>query len=371
MQAEDAQLRRRLFPLGDDRWSGSGGEPAHFLVTSFGHSGSIWLAGSLNLHEAVCATVGIDNPIETFQYYPLNRDAAYVATHAGVTLSRHGFSAWDSARMAAIRALPALRGVVPSARAHARIPWFLFDELDLIPAVTPPRVRGNVHGLTLSGLLTTAAADPGIFAGRRVLVVDLIRHPVGRTESAINATVTHHLTTLQPHIESYLHEHAQECRALERHYGIDFAEPRARAALHVFRQGLQNDVWAYELRTYPDTHRILLERLQEDRDYYGQLFSTLAQGRLVADDAYLDRVFAAENLSSGRQTPGAAGRPAAPREQYQRWSRFEQEEFGRVAQRLDLARLCFPYGYDLSFVARGAGQPSWFSDMVMSPDAIG
>jgi hypothetical protein len=261
--------------------------------------------------------------------------------------------------------MPEMRGVRATARDHSRLPWYVFDELELIPADDPYAVLGNVHGTTLDQLRRAVAADPGIFEGRRVLMLDLIRHPVGRTESAIKATVTHHLASLEPRMSAFLDEHAHDCVELERRYHLDFAEPRARAALHVFRQGLQNDVWAFELNAHPCVHRILLERLQGEPEYFGHVFATLAQGRLAADPAYLQRVFDPANLGSGRQSRTLTGRPPAPREQYELWSPFERDEFARVSERLGLPGLYFPYGYDFSFVSRnGALSTSWFDDML-------
>ena len=39
----------------------------YFLVTSWGHSASIWYAGSLNLHEAFFCNVGAHHPIQSFK----------------------------------------------------------------------------------------------------------------------------------------------------------------------------------------------------------------------------------------------------------------------------------------------------------------
>lgn len=100
-----------------------------------------------------------------------------------------------------------------------------------------------------------------------------------------------------------------------------------------------------------------------------QCFSryALTQGGLIADQAYLDRVFAPENLGSGRQSTPENTRPSGPRAQYERWSAWEREECARVIQRLNLPRLYFPFGYDFSFVERGtAGHGSWFSEMFSS-----
>ncbi len=365
------ELRRRLYPFGDDRASVAGRRDVdHFLVTSWGHSGSIWLAGSLNLHDAVCATVGIDNPIECFRFYPMHRDPAFVARRAGRALAAHGFSVWNSPKLALLRALPEMGDISVTSRNHDRLPSYVFDELDLMPSDPPYTVVGNVHGVTLVHLQQAVQAEPDVFRGRRVLLLDLIRHPIGRTESAINATITHHLETLAPRIEQFLDEHATECRELERRYRIDFSEPRARASLHVFRQGLQNDVWAYELREFPDVQRIMLEPLQSTPEYFAHVFATIAQGRATADPEYLGKVFSPENLGSGRQSTDKKGRPPGVRAQYELWSDFERDEFVRVAQRLNLAGIYFRFGYDLSFVAPPGLSRSWFSSMLESTPAL-
>src|SRR5438093_394838 len=97
-------LERQLLPFGP----GAGRlardvNPALFLVTSWGHSGSIWLAGSLNLHDEVCATVGFDNPIECFTLYQLNKDASSIVADAGVPLSRYGFGVPDRPTFSSFR----------------------------------------------------------------------------------------------------------------------------------------------------------------------------------------------------------------------------------------------------------------------------
>jgi hypothetical protein len=359
------QVKDRLFPFGQAAAPGAQADPAYFLVSSCGFSGSIWLAGSLNLHDAVCATVGIDNPVESFSYCSIHKDAAYFNDNAGAALSAYGFTNRAHPLIAGFKATLDAHGVDMPIRDLARLPWYVLEELELVPAIAPYRVLGNVHGTTLWHLHQAHLADPDFLKGRQVVVVDLIRHPVPRTEAAIKAVITFHVAELDSRISEFLHENAAECLALERRYSIDFSEPRPRAALHVFRQGTQNDLWAYEIREYAHAPRILLERLQDDRDYFAHVFFTLTQGRLSADTTYLDRVFAPENLVSGRQSGEKHARAPRAREQYDLWSPFERAEFARVTERANLPRLYFPYGYDLSFVSRSAaGEGSWFSRMV-------
>lgn len=345
-------LASSLFPFGPSPApSPVDGNASYFLVTSFGHSGSIWLAGSLNLHDAVCATAGFDNPIECFALYPLNKDPGPLMDRAGAELTKYGFGNPDRPDFSRFRSAIRARGLDIPVRDTPRLPWYVFDELALIPTAAPFAAIGNVHGITFSQLHEAHRAEPDIFRGRRVVVVDLIRHPAGRTESAINGTIKYHLTALEPRISEFIRANADECLALERTFKIDFSDPRPRAALHVYRQGLQNDVWAYELRTFPTAHRVLLERLQSEPEYFSHVFSTLTQGRLVAERPLLDRVFAPENLGSGRQSTTEIARPLGPREQYERWSPFERAEFARCTQRLGAPALYLPFGYDFSFVA--------------------
>jgi hypothetical protein len=235
--------------------------PAYFLVSSSGHSGSIWLAGSLNLHDEVLANVGLGHPLQAFDRYALHKDLAFITEHASQAFVGFGFHR-------PTQYLPALPGVetLPD-RDLYRLPWYVFDELEQVPAPRPYRCFGNVHGLLLAHVFPAWQSDPTLFRGRRVACMDLIRHPVPRTESAIRATLWLHMEESEPAAAAYIDAHAAECLDLERRYGIDLDEPRARAALIVYRISRQNDAWAAELRDYPQVRRILLERLQGEPEY--------------------------------------------------------------------------------------------------------
>ena len=52
----------------------SGIDGANFLVTSWGHCGSVWFAGSLNHHERVFSTVGVGHPMPSSMSFKLNKD---------------------------------------------------------------------------------------------------------------------------------------------------------------------------------------------------------------------------------------------------------------------------------------------------------
>jgi len=332
--------------------------PRRFVVTSSGHSGSIWLAGSLNLHEDVLATVGLGHPLQAFRRYSLHKDVDYMLAHATPELLAFG---WHQPT----GCVPEISGVdAARPRDLERLPSWMFDELERVPSPHPFKAIGSVHALVLAHLYPAVRSDPALFRGD-VAVAELIRHPLPRTESAIRATQTFHLHEWEPRgLSKFIDDHAAEFTALERRHRIDFSEPRARAALIVFRVSQQNDMWAGEMRDYPRVHRVLLERLQTEPEYFAALVHALTHGAIVADRPLLERVFTAGNLGSGRQSTAANERPIGAREQYERWSSFEREEFAAAAHRLSLPKLCLPFGYDFSFVERPAGAAgSWFDDL--------
>ncbi len=341
--------------------------PATFMVTSWGHCGSIWFAGALNLNERVFSTVGIGHPLPSSMIFELNKDlrgwldlpqeCIYkygITTDEKSYLIRHGITLQNN---------PDLR----ADRDTADLPRFVFDELETIFTYSGENysVLGNIHGTTLDQLDRAFKANPKIFAERRVIVMDLIRHPVPRTESAIKATMNLHLQKLDSSIADFIAKNARECLELERKYKIDFSEPRARASLHVFRQGIQNDVWVYELVHFPQIQRILMERLRNEPEYFSSVFYILSQGREMAERTFLDRVFSEENLVKGRQTTEEMKtRTLRPFEQYERWSGWEQEEFSRVAERLNMPKVYMEYGYDFSFLSRAPfSGGTWLPDL--------
>ncbi|CAO3411516.1 hypothetical protein [Azospirillum largimobile] len=319
-----------------------------FLITSWGHAGAIWLAASMNLHPGMLATVGADHPLGCFNLHDVNRNYRSIAPATARSLLRYGLDPEGRA------SLPdSLRPLAPTAaRDMALFPRIVFEELTELAALDPAvTVVGNIHGLMVGPLFQSFRADPALFGGRDVAALDLIRHPVPRTESAIRATIHYHLPILAPAIDSFIARNATLCRNLEREYGIDFSEPRARAALHVFRQGRQNQVWAGEIRRHPDIGRILLERLKTEPEYFAHLLHRISRGRLAADRELLDRVYTPENLNKGRRTPALGlERPADARDQFAAWCPFEQAEFRRLRRIYGLDEVYEQFGYDFSFV---------------------
>lgn len=348
LQAEDERVvTRPLFYFG--RASAAQSSPlSNFLITSWGHAGAIWLAASMNLHPGMLVTVGADHPLECFTYYDVNRNYRAIDPASARRILRHGVH--PEGRVF----LPSeLQALVPAAgRDPALFPRIVLEELIELAALDPAvKVVGNIHGLMIGPLFQSFRADPTLFDGRAVAALDLIRHPVPRTESAIRATIHYHLPALAPAIDSFIMQNSVLCRKLEREYGIDFSEPRARAALHVFRQGRQNQVWAGEIRQHPDIGRILLERLKTEPEYFAHLLHRISCGRIVADQQLLERVYTPENLNKGRRTPTLGlERPADARDQFAAWSPFEQAEFRRLRRIYGLDEVYGQFGYDFSFV---------------------
>lgn len=324
---------------------------ARFLITSWGHAGAIWLAASMNLHPDMLATVGADTPLGCLRGYDVNRDYAtdfMTDPTIAAGLFGYGLGAHDRAVLPA-----ALTAAAPAAdRNTGRFAWHVFDELEALAKFDPNlKVIGNIHGLMIGPLFENFRQDPNLFRGRSVAMMDLIRHPIPRTESAIRATIHYHLDDLKPAIDDFLHRNAAVCRRLEQQFGVDFTEPRARAALHVFRQGRQNQVWEWEIRQHPDIQRVLLERLKTEPEYFARIFSLVSGGRLMAGRDMLDRVYAADNMGKGRRTPSlGGGTPAEARGQFDQWTPFERAEFARVTRLQQLNDVYGPFGYDFSFV---------------------
>ena len=327
----------------------------YFLVTSWGHSASIWYAGSLNLHEAFFCNVGAHHPIQSFNAYWLNVDPKPFVERA--TPHRFRFGANIPNPMSDGSPVPKfdLPPLDIPRRDMDQLPWFVFDEMDdMVEMIQGPKPKfvGTVHGLWLPPLADALQSDPSAFRHRRFPMLNLIRHPVGRTEAAIAAVQYYLMLDLKADIDRLIDEQIDEVRRLERTYKVDFSDPRVRAVFHVFRQGRQNRTWSRELVDFPRVKHIKMELLQSDRGYFATAFNDLTSGRVKADNAYLDKVFKPENLGSGRQQRHlkAPVRPAGPRDQFERWSDFERTEFRAAVNRLNLHAVYAAQDYDLSFV---------------------
>lgn len=363
----------------------SGIDGANFLVTSWGHCGSVWFAGSLNQHERVFSTVGVGHPMPSSMIFKLNKNWRLWLNLPQHELYKYGVTKEEreiltqykeGQTILSSQSVNTLESEISSKREEAFfverdtscIPTFIFDELEMIFKRSGENynVIGSVHATNLDQLERLSKSNNNIFSGRSVVVMDLIRHPLTRTESAIQATLNQHLNLLDPGITNYISLNASECLELERKYKIDFDDPRTRASLHVFRQGIQNDVWAYELVHFPNIQRILIERLQNEPDYFSAIFHILSHGQEVADKEYLDLVFSDENSSSNRQTSGVVdSRPLYARDQYDRWSDWEREEFSLIAERLNMPKIYLEYGYDFSFLSRKPFvSGTWFSNLL-------
>ncbi len=298
-----ASRQNDIYGLGT---AGGPGQLGYFLVTSWGHSASIWLAGSLNLHDGILCNCGIRHPIDSFLRYPLNQDGAAWMERSTPEMFRYGV---DEDRIAFFTDILTQTGhpaVAPPPRESQLLGSYVLDELEMMADTRGYSVLGNVHGLILPQLARDLRANPGLFKERRVPIANLIRHPIPRTESAIKATVHYHMDALKVDIDRLIASNLTEFRAMENKFKIDLADPRVRAVLHVYRQGFQNVVWADEIKEYPGIKHILMERLQNEPGYYTQILSLLTQGRIRVSDDDLDKVYSPENMGSG---PGLFSSP--------------------------------------------------------------
>lgn len=364
LENENRQLRTELGALTRSLAKPNGGDPfglgtygvlgerGNFLVTSWGHSASIWLAGSLNLHGDILCNCGIRHPIDSFFRYTLHQDGAAWVKNSTPDMFRHGMHP-DRVQFFAKEFQRLGRPVPPMPPRETDMQGsFVLDELETMAAASGHPILGNVHGLILPHLVQALRANPETLKGRRTPILNLIRHPVPRTESAIKATIHYHLDSLKADIDRLIDNNLEEFRAIEKKFKVDLDDPRVRAVIHIYRQGLQNKVWSSELEYFPHVKHILMERLQNDPDYYLRIFDILTEGRITADKDYIDKVFSPENLGSGRRGSLAAERTRPPmaRDQFEQWSEFEKQEFRLCAARLDLRNIYAPFDYDFSFI---------------------
>jgi hypothetical protein len=321
-------------------------EQAKFMVLTSGNCGAIWFAQALNLHPDIFTGCGIDHPIESCVTYELIKDPAPFLT--GSTPRNYRFGAHPEVMERLLREHGVTIAVPP--RDVTRLPWYLFDELEEMPGMARRRAVGSIHASTAVQFAECFAKDPHILGNRRVVVTNMIRHPVPRTESFLKAFVKYLLGEWKLAIDDYIESNLFECRALERTYGISMEDPRVRAVICTHRIGKTVAWIANELRAFPDMLALRMEDLQSDPEYFASAVEVLTSGRVVADEAYLSEVFKPENLAGGRRDAADGGsRPAGAAEQWAAWSDFERAEFLAMCVRDRVTPVYEAYGYDFSF----------------------
>lgn len=332
------------------------GHPKYFLVTSQGLAASAWLASSLNLHPKITCAMGIDHPLVSMRYYynadEIEQRSASISDLGPIM---HGFYS-DVLRQHFKQRL-VLAGVVMNTDLVRENPirnlQKMYDELQWYEPQS--RYYGNVHVCFALQALEYLRESP---LARDVTLVNLIRHPVPRTEAAIKGVLSiatkykdsdwH--TGITEGMDAVVDTHAERRREIEKRFRVDFSDKRNRAVLYSYYVAIHNDAWAGEITSVPEACHVTIERLMTDRDYFAWLVSELTDGEQVADGAFLDKIHSAEHLQSGRHTGRGQGRALDSRSQFDAWSDWEKFEFRQAMERLNLKSVYAPFGYDFSFV---------------------
>jgi len=191
-----------------------------------------------------------------------------------------------------------------------------------------------------------------------VRMVNLIRHPLPRTEAAIKASLLFMTnaadsdsdwhTHIPGLISEFTDQHPELRREPERRFGVDFRLARNRAVLYSYHGARHNVPWMAEIKQTPDACHVLLERLMTDRDYFAWLIWEITGREIAPSPELLDQIYADAHLQSGRHL--GRGRSLDPRDQWEAWTEWEQHEFRQAVHDLNLADVYAPFGYDFSFV---------------------
>ncbi len=348
------RVRPFIYPAAPGAPARTDTDPRYFLVTSQGLAASAWLASSLNLHPEITCSMGIDHPLVSMRFY-YNGDQVQERSDSIVDPAplRHGFYSetlrkhfkqkfadlgvsvdGDLVRQNPIRMLQSM---------YEELQWF------------EPKSRhyGNVHVCFAQQALEYLREFP---ADRDIAMVNLIRHPIPRTEAAIKGVLsvaTHYQDSdwhrgITEGIDAIVETQAERRREIERRFGVDFGNVRNRAVLYSYCRALHNDCWAGEITGVPEACHVTIERLMTQRDYFAWLVWEITNHEIMPSKEFLDQLFTETHLQSGRHM--GKGRSAHPRAQYEAWTEWERYEFKQVMERLDLAGVYAPFGYDFSFV---------------------
>ena len=107
----------------------------------------------------VLTTVGLGHPLQCFSRYAMNKDLGYMIEHATPELLAFGMHEPTGY----LPTLPA--GIEYSTQRDLwRLPWWIFDELALIPTPRSVAAVGNVHALVLAHIGQARQQDPGLLA---------------------------------------------------------------------------------------------------------------------------------------------------------------------------------------------------------------
>ncbi len=320
---------------------------SYFMVLTSGNCGAIWYASALNLHDEIFAGCGIDHPIESCFRFNLQKDGSRLLRASTDRQFRFG------ANRDIMRGVLSDHGMSLSIppRDYAGLPHFVFDELEDLPGASKLASIGSVHAFTATEFARHVAMNRELLGDRKVVTVNMIRHPVPRTESFMKAFAYYQVEEHRSVIDAYINQNLPEWLQTERQYGISVEDPRVRAVIFTYRIG-NSMVWvADELKQFHAMKALKLEDLQSDPTYFAESVTLLSSGRVKPDQTYLDKVYTPENLGVGRRGAIPDGsRPPGDRLQWDLWSDWERREFSHACRRHGVIDIYSAHGYDLSYV---------------------
>lgn len=345
--------------------------PMHFLVTSMGQTGAIWLAEALHMHPDILCSAGTDHPLMSLNYSfnqeeivkiraALTRPADYpqgVSEALEAALRRGGFFKYaggpglDHLHTDIFRPLENL-----PPREHA-YPFYVFDELESLPPLKNHKALGNVRGLAAMQYALECRKGDGAFNGRGLMampVADLIRHPITRLNTVIHFIEEMYLMEqgFKTELDEAIAKQAALVETLETMYGADFSSSLDRAFFYVEILTRHSMVWADDIRTMPEIPRVPFEWLKSDRDYFAAFVHYITAGRATAQEHYLDRIFDPQQKEMGRvSNPGSRQPERTAREIYESWPAWHRQHVKQAFDTFDIAGAYAPFGYDLSYLA--------------------
>ena len=342
--------------------------PVPFLVTSAGQSGSVWFASSLHRHPDILCSAGVDHPLLSLSYDHNPDEVARirasirgagdfpfgVASHLKYALEKGGFFNLSNH----FEGDPYREVYTPLAdlpdRMDVPVATILFGELAMLPKIKPYKAFGNVHGVTSMKYMEEMRKGDAAFSGysKDLTVMDLIRHPITRLDSIVNLyTGADQQGSCTDMLNAELKKRESKMEALRQRYDVDFSQSINRVFFWIEYILMHSRGWAADIMAVPEHPRLLFERLQSDREYFRDTVHTLTRGTVVADDAYLDKIFSSGNLGAGRFSSGSARKTRKdPKAVYESWPLWQQKEVARTYKEYDLVKVYEPLGYDLSFL---------------------
>ncbi len=302
--------------------------PVYFLITSSGAAATRWLGSTLNAHPEICCSCG-PGTLEIALDYDREVTPAELERIAAFHLE-HSVGAGPEA--APIDAM-----------------------FDLLETHRPAAVYGNIHAETVSSLARKLEALP---SRRRPGVVNLIRHPIPRTESKFHilqgdAAASPGMARLSAvQFAGRLQRFPLLAERIADQIGNFLEDPAQASFVNALFDTLEG---MSEFSTPGLSDRIphvLIERVQRDGEEFRSLFSRLTAGRVELSDSFLEWVYSAANLRRGRASTGAvaAAPPRAAAEQWEAWEEWQRRAFRSA---MDVHQLHLPYlkqGYEFGFV---------------------